>query len=127
MNKLINKILIITALLVSLFAPMTLANSVLAAGKDDICKGVQLTGGNCDTSSGPSVDSTIKLVIDILSMVVGVIAVIMIIIGGLKYIMSSGDSNNITSAKNTILYAIIGLVIVAVAQILVIFVLNKVG
>jgi hypothetical protein len=49
----------------------------------------------------------------------------MIIIGGLKYITSSGDSNNITSAKNTILYAIIGLVVVALAQFIVKFVLGK--
>ena len=58
---------------------------------------------------------------------VGVIAVIMIIIGGLKYIISSGDSNNINSAKNTILYAIIGLVIVAFAQEVVRYVLTNVG
>jgi hypothetical protein len=43
----------------------------------------------------------------------------------LKYITSGGDSGNITGAKNTILYAIIGLVVVALAQIVVRFVLAK--
>jgi hypothetical protein len=59
--------------------------------------------------------------------VVGVVSVIMIIIGGFKYIISSGDSANVTSAKNTILYAIIGLVVVLLAQIIVRFVIARVG
>jgi hypothetical protein len=54
-----------------------------------------------------------------------VVAVIMIIVGGLKYITSGGDSGNITSAKNTILYAIVGLIVVALAQIIVRFVLER--
>ncbi|MES2971857.1 MAG: pilin [Patescibacteria group bacterium] len=79
------------------------------------------TGINASTK----VDSTIRLVINIFSLIVGVVAVIMIIVGGLKYITSGGDSGNITGAKNTILYAIIGLVVVALAQIVVKFVLQK--
>lgn len=95
--------------------------------KQAVCDGVALTG-SCDLSnntSGDSVKTIVGSVINILSMAVGVISVIMIIIGGFKYITSSGDSNNVNSAKNTILYAIIGLVIVAMAQIIVLFVLNK--
>jgi hypothetical protein len=49
----------------------------------------------------------------------------MIILGGFKYITSGGDTGNVTGAKNTILYAIVGLVIVALAQIIVRFVLDK--
>jgi len=79
-----------------------------------------------NTNAPTTVNNTIALVINIISLVVGVIAVIMIIIGGLKYITSGGDSGNITGAKNTILYAIIGLIIVALAQIIVRFVLAKV-
>jgi len=75
---------------------------------------------------GERLNGIIRLVINIFSLVVGVVAVIMIIIGGLKYITSGGDSGNVTSAKNTILYAIIGLVIVALAQFIVRFVLSRV-
>ena len=50
----------------------------------------------------------------------------MIIYGGMRYITSGGDSGKITSAKNTIIYALIGLVVVALAQFIVKFVLNKV-
>jgi len=49
----------------------------------------------------------------------------MIIIGGLRYITSGGDSNNVTGAKNTILYAIVGIVIVVAAQAIVSFILNR--
>lgn len=80
-----------------------------------------------EESQDESVLEIIPLAINIFSIVVGVIAVIMIIVGGLKYITSSGDSGNVTSAKNTILYAVIGLVIVALAQVIVRFVLGEVG
>jgi hypothetical protein len=50
----------------------------------------------------------------------------MIIFGGFKYITSGGESGNVTSAKNTIIYAVIGLVIVAFAQFIVQFVLGKI-
>lgn len=56
---------------------------------------------------------------------VGVASVIMIIIGGLRYVLANGDPNSINGAKNNILYAIIGLIIAVAAQSIVIFVLNK--
>lgn len=80
---------------------------------------------NTVTDPGGTVDRIIKLVINAFSLIVGVVSVIMIIVGGLKYITSGGDSGNITGAKNTILYAIIGLVVVALAQVVVKFVLSK--
>ncbi len=100
--------------------------------KDAACQGVALTGGNCDavTADGKNAaDSTVNkliaTIINIFSLVVGVTSVIMIIIGGFKYITSGGDSASVSSAKNTILYSLIGLVIVAFAQVIVQFVLKK--
>jgi hypothetical protein len=49
----------------------------------------------------------------------------MIIVAGFRYITSGGKQESVTGAKNTILYAVIGLIIVALAQIIVRFVLNK--
>ena len=71
------------------------------------------------------VNTLVRQIINIFSVIVGIIAVIMIIYGGLKYITSGGDSGNVTGAKNTILYAIIGLIIVALAQFIVRFILSK--
>lgn len=92
--------------------------------------GANANEGDCEavksTGSTEKVNSTVALVINVFSWVVGVVAVIMIIVGGFKYITSGGDSGKITSAKNSIIYAIIGLVIVALAQIIVQFVLTKI-
>ena len=56
--------------------------------------------------------------------IVGIIAVIMLIIGGIKYVTSGGDSKKVTDAKNTVLYAIIGLVIAFLAFAIVNFVIS---
>lgn len=56
--------------------------------------------------------------------IVGIVAVIMLIIGGIKYVVSGGDSKKVTDAKNTILYAIIGLVIAFLAFAIVNFVIS---
>lgn len=124
---------ITNAVLAGLFVVPVLTPALAHAQTDQIqnglCQGASLkVDGSCDATDPGATDKVnglIKLVINIFSLVVGVVAVIMIIIGGLKYITSSGDSNNITSAKNTILYAIIGLIVVALAQFIVKFVLNK--
>lgn len=61
----------------------------------------------------------------IITIIVGVASVIMIIIGGFRYIISTGDPNATKGAKDTILYAVIGLAIALVAQALVLFVLRR--
>lgn len=97
--------------------------------KDAVCEGVGLTtgGSGCnDVKGAPTVDSTLKVAINVFSIVVGIAAVIMIIIGGFKYITSAGDPAKVNSAKDTILYAIIGLVVVAMSQMIVQFVLKNV-
>lgn len=91
------------------------------ADKPAICK--ELDG----TTGKDAVNKTVQNVIDILFYAIGVIAVIMIIIGGIKYTTSNGDSSAITSAKNTILYAVVGLVVAILAYAIVNFVLNRLG
>ena len=59
-------------------------------------------------------------------LIVGLISVIMLVYGGLRYILSGGDSKKVTDAKNTVLYAIIGLIISLLAYSIVNFVLNSV-
>ena len=65
-----------------------------------------------------------KRITNMIVYMVGVIAVIMLIIGGIKYVISGGDSKKVTDAKNTILYAIIGLVIAFLAYAIVNFVIS---
>lgn len=121
----------------SMFAPLAFAGVAVAQTDDCLDSGGGgieqcLSSGaestdpdSADVDATERVNNIIRLVINIFSLIVGVISVIMIIIGGLKYITSGGDSGNVSGAKNTILYAIIGLVVVALAQVIVRFVLEK--
>jgi|SRR3989338_3105474 len=91
------------------------ANLSLEAQKDCVA-----TEANVGTFQG-----TLNKIINVISIIVGVVAVIMIIFGGFKYITSGGTAEKVTGAKNTILYGLIGLIIVALAQLIVKFVLNE--
>lgn len=92
------------------------------SSKQAVCKGAGI-GGSCAGAGG--LNRVISRVINILSTIVGVVAVIMVIISGFKYITSGGDPQKASGAKMTLIYAIIGLVIVALAQILVRFVIGQ--
>lgn len=122
-------ILITIIALVIVAAFIFVSPTVLSAqtARDAACQGVELTGGSCDSAaSEATVNKTLGTIINIFSVIVGFAAVVMVIIGGLRYITSNGDSNSVNGAKNTILYAIIGLVVVALAQVIVQFVLNRI-
>ncbi len=81
-------------------------------------------GGSCGSGQA-TINGVIGSIISILSFVVGVASVIMVIIGGFRYITSNGDSSQISSAKNTIIYALIGLVVAVLARAIVAFVFNR--
>jgi lysylphosphatidylglycerol synthetase-like protein (DUF2156 family) len=81
--------------------------------------------GECGNNATDTANNLVKIIINIISVVVGIIAVIMIIYAGFRYVTSGGKDDAVKGAKNTILYAIIGLVVVALAQIIVHFVLAK--
>jgi len=73
--------------------------------------------------SGPN--GIVLKIAQLLLILVGVGAVIMIMLGGLQYILSVGDPSKINNAKNTILYAIIGLVVAVLAQVIITFVIRR--
>jgi hypothetical protein len=98
---------------------------VFADAADEVCKGIGVaSSGGCD--SGGDLTNLVRRVINIFSIVVGILAVIMIIISGFKFITAGGDSGSITSAKHTLVYAIVGLVVAALAQFIVQFVIKSV-
>ena len=133
MKKITQKLTAVIATLMFAMVPLALptiagAQSSTPAVEDNLCAGANLdvNDPNCNASgANDTVNSLLADVINIFSLIVGVVSVIMIIIGGLRYITSGGDSNNVSAAKNTILYAIVGLVIVALAQLIVRFVLSR--
>lgn len=91
-------------------------------------------GGNASSDCGKatgvdegSITAAARKIVNLISIVVGIVAVIMIIFGGFRYITSGGDSGKVGNAKNSLIYAIVGLIIVALAQLIVRFVLNQSG
>lgn len=135
----------ITSLVVAVpgLVPLFATSTVSAAGLDTtagtgvqsgLCEGINVaandatSGAGCDTSQGgtkSTLESLAKTVINLFSIIVGVAAVLMIIYGGFRYVTSGGASDKVGNAKNTLIYAIIGLIIVALAQAIVHFVLDQ--
>ena len=74
--------------------------------------------------SGP--DGVIVKVARIVAIAAGAVAVIILLIASIQYITANGDSNNIKKARETILYCLIGLVVIALAQTLVQFIVNRI-
>jgi len=122
---------VLYTLSLTLVPGLMLASAAHATGTGGLNCGAELEfGGTCttqETDGTDGVNKIVNLVITIFSWLVGVVSVVMIIVGGFKYVTSGGESAGVTSAKNTILYAIVGLIIVAVAQIIVHFVLGNVN
>jgi hypothetical protein len=133
----ISKILLSLTLLFSFMLIQTTApvyaqqQQVTTDIQNGLCSGANLqfttNPSSCQQDRGAivRVNNIIRRIVNLLSVLVGVVAVIMIIIGGLRYVTSGGSDASVSGAKNTILYAVIGLVIVAMAQVLVHFVLSN--
>lgn len=86
----------------------------------------QANPGSCDKNLfGPN--SIFKQVTTGLIFIVGAISVLMIIIGGLRYVTSGGDPAGVKGARDTILYAVIGVIVAILSYALVAFVTNRVG
>jgi ABC-type Fe3+ transport system permease subunit len=83
------------------------------------------SGAGQSNKDPASLNNTIKTVLNLLSAIIGVLSVVMIMVGGFRYVTSGGRDDSVKSAKNTITYALIGLVVASTAQIMVHFVLAK--
>lgn len=69
---------------------------------------------------------TLQLIINVVVGIVGFVAVVMIIMGGISFVTSQGDSSKVAKARNTILYGVVGLIVVLLAFAIVNFVLTNV-
>jgi hypothetical protein len=81
----------------------------------------------CGAAKQDDVSKIITNVINAILFALGIAAVIMIVLGGIRYTTSNGDSGAITGAKNTILYAVVGLIVAIMAYAIVNFVLDRLG
>jgi hypothetical protein len=114
------------ALAVSFVAPVT------AHAAD--CNTSDLTvssGANCSKGTGTPTDlfngdnSIFKNVTNAALFLIGAVSVLMLIYGGIRYTVSGGDTKQVTDAKNTILYAVVGIVVAIMAYAIVNFVIGR--
>lgn len=62
----------------------------------------------------------------LVALIAGAAAVIIIIVSGFRYVISSGDANNVKRAKNALINGLIGLVVIVLANSLIAFVISKI-
>lgn len=91
------------------------------AAKNQVKSGVESVGGSGTTDA----KTLINNIINVMLFLVGVLSVIMIIYGGIQYVISVGDSGKISKAKSTIQYAIVGLVVAILSYAIVNFIVDK--
>lgn len=95
---------------------------------DQILGGAGQAAGTADPDDPKlNIGNVFTKVVNVILYVLGAIAVIMIVIGGIRYTTSGGDSSSTTAAKNTILYAVIGLIVAILAFAIVNFVAKSFG
>lgn len=101
--------------------------ALFGGAKSAACQGLSMNGTTTDEcATGTStVNGVLRVIVNVFSAIVGIIAVIMIIVAGLKFITASGDSSAVASARSTLLYAIIGLVVAVLAQVIAHFVIAR--
>lgn len=121
-------IAVTSLLLISLLTPAVI-HAQFDEATNEACAGLQAGDDfiDCeeDGEGGSRINSILVVVLNVLSFVAGVIAVIMLIIAGIRFVTSSGEAQSISSARNTVIYAIIGIIIVALSQVLVRFVIGR--
>lgn len=128
LNKILLSVLVAILAIIGISAPVT-SYADFSGSQSQICTGIGTVNGSggCDNSGSQStIDKIIAWVVNILTVIVGITAVIMIIVAGFRFVTSGGDSANVAGAKNTIIYAIVGLIVVALAQVIVHFVLTNI-
>lgn len=104
---------------VNLFQPCT---TVTNANKTDLCKDIKSQNKNDNP-----VMSTFKKVLTVFGAVLGLIAIIIIIVSGLRMVLSNGNADEFKRSRNAIIYAFVGLIIAILAESIVGFVLHNIS
>ncbi len=121
----------IRTLMVSLGLVGLLAIPVSAATTEEsLCTGAGGTfvGGKCNaegTQKVGTIGDLLTNVTSIILLIVGAVTVILITIGGIRYAVSGGDGKQATDAKNTVIYAIVGLIVAFLAYALILFIISS--
>ena len=125
MKKYIAAMIVTVASFVGVMSATTQSASAINVFKN--CNGSSSVVCAETKAGGSKTSSLVQSIINLLLYAVGIISVIMIIVGGIKYTTSNGDASKITSAKNTILYAVVGLVVAIMSFAIVNLVVSRIA
>lgn len=122
--------LIAISLLLAVAAPLCLmSTSAGAANVFSKSCSTQPNSSVCKEVSGSSNTNPfigiIKAAINIISIIAGIAAVIGIMVSGLRMILAGGNAESVASARSGLIYSLVGVAVVVLAQSIVVFVLNK--
>lgn len=118
MKKYITYIAVLLVAGFTLFTPLAVVEAQSPA--DQMLDGAGKTGAD----GGQDVDSLIQTVVNVMFFILGAIAVIMIIWSGIRYVTSAGNQTAVVSAKNTLIYAVVGLIVAMLAYAIVSFIVG---
>lgn len=124
----LKKFLLMTALVLGMAAPAPVSAATDPFSKVDCSKATDSTvcqtrGNNEDPITGPN--GVVTKATDVIAVIAGIAAVIFLVLGGLKYVTSGGAPDQISRAKESIIYALVGLVLIILARAIIGFVLTK--
>lgn len=127
MRKILLVALISFLALIALPTATTLAASPI---KGDYCTGdaansafCKDSGNTTNTISGNN--GVIQKVIDVMAVIAGIVAVVMIMFSGYKFMTANGDANAVATARRNLIYALVGIVIIVLAEAIVRFVIGQ--
>lgn len=117
-----------TLALVGVIAGSLVVLPATVSAQVDPCSGAGANSTYCKGAAQGQSDvmGIVKNIINLLLTAIGVISVIMIIVGGINFALSNGDAQKVTKARNTILYAVIGLIVAIFSYAIVDFAFNRV-
>ncbi|MDO4872091.1 MAG: hypothetical protein Q4A27_01505 [bacterium] len=107
---------------VSAVVPAVASNQVMAASLKD---GIDAAKTEDQQESLFGDSGIFTTIVNVMLFLIGVLSVVMLIYGGIQYVISTGDSGKVNNAKNTILYAIVGLIVAILSYAIINFVLTS--
>jgi hypothetical protein len=114
------------ALLVGVGGVVLPASNVMAINViKDQCTTVNPSSTICQAATKDDSTKMTRAIINVMLQVLGILAVIMIIVGGIRYTISNGDASRVKAAKDTITYAVVGLIVALLSYAIVNFVIGK--
>jgi hypothetical protein len=114
------------ALLVGIGGVILPASNAMAINViKDQCATVNPSSTICQAATKDDSTKMTRTIVNVMLQVLGILAVIMIIVGGIRYTISNGDASRVKAAKDTITYAVVGLIVALLSYAIVNFVIGK--